>query len=85
MSARSDAWYAIPENQEKRQRNMRLYQAAQVQLSRRYPEERGRIYRQQLQGGASQPRSMQRAYASVRASHPAEFREILDGLRAEAD
>lgn len=80
MSARSDAWYAIPENQERRKKNMRAYAAALVQLGQRYPDERCRAYRR-AQPGRSPFAAQQRSYAAVREAHKVEFRELLTRLR----
>ena len=81
MSARSDAWYAVPQNQEKRKRNMRVYQLALTELGQRHGTQRRRAYQLERAAGAGGPSAASRARAVVRDAHPAEFREILARLR----
>jgi hypothetical protein len=81
VSARSDAWYAVPENRERRIKNMCAYMAAMVQLANRYPAEQAPVYRQARADGRSFAVSKQLAYAAVRDQHKAEFRQVLAGLR----
>jgi hypothetical protein len=80
VSTRSAAWYAIPENQARRQKNMRLYVAAMVQLGQRYPDERRQAYRRAL-GGQPAGKALQQSYAFIRDAHKDEFRTILARLR----
>lgn len=84
MSARSDAWYADPENREKRKANMLSYSSALVELGRRYPAHRRRVYRREVKVGRPAMPAYQRALAEVRNAHRAEFRMILDALREAA-
>lgn len=82
VSAKSDAWYAVPENRERRKRNMVSYAAAMTRLAARYPDERRKAYARQRQRGDGHFLAFQRAYGTVRDAHPAEFRELLAELRA---
>lgn len=78
MSDRSSAWYANPENAERRKARMRAYGKALVALGKQFPEERSREYRAGVEDGLTPTQAQARAGKTLRAAHKAEFKRLFE-------
>lgn len=76
MSARSQEWYSVEANAEKRRARMRRYQAALTELGTRYVQQRQTAYQLARAAGFSFSGAQSTAYRIVRDLHRAEFDRI---------
>lgn len=78
MSSRSNAWYQVPANRERRKARMRAYGQALVCLGQQYPDERVAEYRAGVADGLGPTAAQDRAGKRLREAHPDEFRQIYE-------
>jgi hypothetical protein len=78
VSDRSDAWYAVPENRERRKARMRAYVQASFALGRMFPGERKANYPQARDAGKASGPAQTMAMSQLRAAHPTEFRTLYE-------
>jgi hypothetical protein len=77
VSARSDAWYAVSENRERRLKSVQAYSATLTEIGQRYYAERRIAYLAARRAGLGHTSAQSRAKAVVRDAHHDEFTAVL--------